>query len=115
MNDVAAALEALRPALAAHAGGVELVDTERGVVTLRYTGMCTGCHLRPLTTASTFNSLPISCRLLGDVLYRAAEFWEMTVALLSCATVVVRPLLKPSMVASSEASPRFLSGRMAMD
>ena len=53
MNDVAAALEALRPALAAHAGGVELVDTERGVVTLRYTGMCTGCHLRPLTTAST--------------------------------------------------------------
>ena len=53
MNAVLERLEALRPALAAHAGGVELVGHEGGVVTLRYTGMCTGCHLRPLTTAST--------------------------------------------------------------
>jgi Fe-S cluster biogenesis protein NfuA len=46
-------LEELRPALAAHAGGVELVEVREGVVRLRYTGMCTGCPLRPLTTAST--------------------------------------------------------------
>jgi len=46
-------LEELRPVLGAHAGGVELVEVNRGVVRLRFTGMCTGCHLRPLTTAST--------------------------------------------------------------
>jgi Fe-S cluster biogenesis protein NfuA len=46
-------LDELRPALAAHAGGIELVDCRDGVVHLRYTGLCAGCHLRPLTTAST--------------------------------------------------------------
>lgn len=53
MNAVEARLEALRPVLDAHAGGVELVEVRDGVVRLRFTGMCTGCHLRPLTTAST--------------------------------------------------------------
>ena len=46
-------LEGLRPALGAHAGGVELVEVNGSTVRLRFTGMCTGCHLRPLTTAST--------------------------------------------------------------
>jgi Fe-S cluster biogenesis protein NfuA len=46
-------LEALRPVLDAHAGGIELVAIDRGVVRLRFTGMCTGCNLRPVTTAST--------------------------------------------------------------
>jgi Fe-S cluster biogenesis protein NfuA len=50
---VLARIEELRPALDAHAGGVELVAVEDGVVRLRFTGMCTGCPLRPLTTAST--------------------------------------------------------------
>ena len=50
---VLARLEELRPVLDAHAGGIELVEVDRGVVRLRFTGMCTGCHLRPLTTAST--------------------------------------------------------------
>ena len=52
MKAVLDRLEALRPALAAHAGGLELVSITGGVVRLRYTGMCSGCHLRPLTTAS---------------------------------------------------------------
>jgi Fe-S cluster biogenesis protein NfuA len=39
--------------LGAHAGGVELVELAGGVARIRYTGMCTGCHLRPVTTAST--------------------------------------------------------------
>ena len=39
--------------LGAHAGGVELVGLAGGVARIRYTGMCTGCHLRPVTTAST--------------------------------------------------------------
>ena len=46
-------LERLRPILDAHAGGIELVEVHGSTVRLRFTGMCTGCHLRPLTTAST--------------------------------------------------------------
>jgi Fe-S cluster biogenesis protein NfuA len=53
MKSVLERLEDLRPALDAHAGGVELVGVEDGVVRLRFTGMCTGCHLRPLTMFST--------------------------------------------------------------
>jgi Fe-S cluster biogenesis protein NfuA len=43
----------LQPILGAHAGGVELIDVRGSTVRLRFTGMCTGCQLRPLTTAST--------------------------------------------------------------
>jgi Fe-S cluster biogenesis protein NfuA len=50
---VAERLAELAPVLDAHAGGVELVGVDDGVVRLRFTGMCAGCHLRPLTTAST--------------------------------------------------------------
>jgi Fe-S cluster biogenesis protein NfuA len=46
-------LEELQPILGAHAGGIELVEVSGSTVRLRFTGMCTGCHLRPLTTAST--------------------------------------------------------------
>jgi Fe-S cluster biogenesis protein NfuA len=46
-------LEQLRPALDAHAGGIEFVGVTGSTVRLRFTGMCTGCHLRPLTMAST--------------------------------------------------------------
>jgi len=46
-------LERLRLVLDTHAGGIELVEVSGSTVRLRFTGMCTGCHLRPLTTAST--------------------------------------------------------------
>ena len=46
-------LAELEPVLGAHAGGIELLGVEGTTVRLRFTGMCTGCHLRPLTTAST--------------------------------------------------------------
>ena len=46
-------LDRLRLVLDAHAGGIELVEVNGSTVRLRFTGMCTGCHLRPLTTAST--------------------------------------------------------------
>lgn len=37
-----------------HAGGVDLVGIdERGSITVAFTGMCTGCPLRPLTMAGT--------------------------------------------------------------
>jgi len=46
-------LDELRVVLGAHAGGIELVELVGGVARVRYTGMCTGCPLRPVTTAST--------------------------------------------------------------
>ena len=47
---IEARLTLLASALDAHAGGVELRDLSTdGVVSLRFTGMCTGCPLRPVT------------------------------------------------------------------
>lgn len=44
-------LNAIRPALALHAGDVELVDFEKksGVVTLRLKGGCMACPFSPMT------------------------------------------------------------------
>jgi len=50
---VAVRIDELGVVLGAHAGGIELVEVVSGVARVRYTGMCTGCPLRPLTTAST--------------------------------------------------------------
>jgi Fe-S cluster biogenesis protein NfuA len=44
--------------LHAHAGGIELTDVDSsGRVRLRYTGMCTGCPFKPLTTEATVRPL----------------------------------------------------------
>jgi Fe-S cluster biogenesis protein NfuA len=44
------AVEELSQVLHAHAGGLELVDVDaEGGVTVRFTGMCTGCPVRPVT------------------------------------------------------------------
>lgn len=41
-------------ALRAHAGGLEMLEvTPAGAVTVKFTGMCAGCPMRPLTTAAT--------------------------------------------------------------
>jgi Fe-S cluster biogenesis protein NfuA len=53
VDAVALRVEELRVVLGAHAGGIELVEVAGGVALVRYTGMCTGCQLRPLTTVST--------------------------------------------------------------
>jgi Fe-S cluster biogenesis protein NfuA len=48
--------------LGAHAGGIELASLdEHGQVTVRFTGMCTGCPFRPVTLAATIRPA------LGDV------------------------------------------------
>jgi Fe-S cluster biogenesis protein NfuA len=40
--------------MSSHAGGIELVGVSAGgVVELRFTGMCQGCHFRPLTMHGT--------------------------------------------------------------
>lgn len=44
----------LRALMATHGGGVELAGVGGdGSVRLRFTGLCAGCRLRPLTFAST--------------------------------------------------------------
>jgi Fe-S cluster biogenesis protein NfuA len=52
-DTVALRVDELGVVLSAHAGGIELVEVADGIARLRYTGMCTGCPLRPLTTMST--------------------------------------------------------------
>jgi Fe-S cluster biogenesis protein NfuA len=54
-NDaIADRVEMLSYFLGQHAGGLELEDiAEDGRVTVRYTGMCTGCLYRPVTMAAT--------------------------------------------------------------
>jgi Fe-S cluster biogenesis protein NfuA len=50
---VAGRLEFVERVLATHAGGIRLVEvTGDGAVRLRFTGMCAGCMLRPLTMAN---------------------------------------------------------------
>jgi Fe-S cluster biogenesis protein NfuA len=45
-------VQALDSMLRSHAGGLELQSfDERGVVRVRFTGMCVGCELRPVTAA----------------------------------------------------------------
>jgi Fe-S cluster biogenesis protein NfuA len=47
-------VDALSRMIRAHAGGLQLVDLSAdGVVTVKYTGMCTGCQYRPVTTAGS--------------------------------------------------------------
>jgi len=49
---VEAALEMVRPSLAADGGGVELVEvTEEGVVKVRLQGACKGCPMAQMTLA----------------------------------------------------------------
>ena len=45
-------VDEISPLMDVHAGGIELVDvSDEGAVRVRFTGMCTGCPNRPLTTA----------------------------------------------------------------
>jgi Fe-S cluster biogenesis protein NfuA len=61
---VATRVRVLDAALNAHAGGLELVEVAGdGAVAVRYTGMCTGCPMRPLTTAATVR--PVLLELEG--------------------------------------------------
>lgn len=47
---VKAAIEQLKPVLASHGGGVELVGVEDGVVKVKLTGHCAGCPFSLMTT-----------------------------------------------------------------
>jgi len=41
--------EKVRPNVAGHGGGVELVDVKNGVVTVRLIGACMGCPMAQMT------------------------------------------------------------------
>jgi Fe-S cluster biogenesis protein NfuA len=52
-QQVRARVAALNRMLHAHAGGLELQSVEAGgVVRVRFSGMCVGCELKPVTAAS---------------------------------------------------------------
>ena len=48
-EQVEAALDTIRPAIAMDGGNVEILDIEEGVVTLRMMGACGGCPLSTMT------------------------------------------------------------------
>jgi Fe-S cluster biogenesis protein NfuA len=48
-EQVEAALDTIRPAIAMDGGNVELLDIEGGVVTLRMMGACGGCPMSTMT------------------------------------------------------------------
>ena len=48
-DQVEAALDTIRPAIAMDGGNVELLDIEEGVVTLRMMGACGGCPMSTMT------------------------------------------------------------------
>jgi Fe-S cluster biogenesis protein NfuA len=48
-EEVAQALEEVRPHLQVDGGDVELVDVEDGVVKVRLTGACAGCPMSQMT------------------------------------------------------------------
>lgn len=70
--------------LRAHAGGLELRSVSAdGVVSVRYTGMCTGCPIRPLTTAATVRPALLALddvREIEVVGGRLSEFAERRIA-----------------------------------
>lgn len=43
------ALEAIRPALRADGGDIQLVSVEDGIVKVRLTGACSGCQMAQMT------------------------------------------------------------------
>lgn len=50
-------LDEIRPMLALHAGNVELVGFENGVVSVRLLGTCHGCPLSSLTLKAGIESI----------------------------------------------------------
>jgi Fe-S cluster biogenesis protein NfuA len=48
-DKVEAALHIIRPSLQAHGGDAQLVDVNKGVVTVRLLGACGGCPMATMT------------------------------------------------------------------
>lgn len=64
-------------ALRAHAGGLELVEANpEGAVTVRFTGMCTGCSLRPLTASATVRPMLLEVDGVTQVVVQGSQVSE---------------------------------------
>ena len=60
--------------IASHAGGMTLESVSPdGCVCVRYTGMCTGCDYRPLTTAGTVEPALLDVAGVTRVVVRGAR------------------------------------------
>ena len=55
--EIEQALDAVRPMLRMHAGNVELVSFESGVVSVRLLGTCHGCPLSTMTLKAGIESI----------------------------------------------------------
>ena len=49
LQEIEQALNEIRPALAMHAGDVEFVSFENGILSLRFLGLCSSCPLSQMT------------------------------------------------------------------
>lgn len=68
-------------ALAAHGGGIELASVDdRGAVRLRFTGLCAGCQLRPLTFVETVEPAIAAIDGVGSVQADGARISEHAIA-----------------------------------
>lgn len=74
-------LAQLRRVMATHGGGVELVSVGGdGGVRLRFTGLCAGCRLRPLTFAQTIQPALAGVPGIGQVDADGARISQEAVA-----------------------------------
>lgn len=74
-------LAGVRRLMATHGGGVELVGVGTdGSVRLRFTGLCGGCRLRPLTFAQTIEPALAGVPGVGHVEADGARISEEAVA-----------------------------------
>jgi Fe-S cluster biogenesis protein NfuA len=54
VDELVGRVQQVSRAMAAHGGGIDLVGVDaRGQVRVRFTGLCAGCQLRPLTFVET--------------------------------------------------------------
>ena len=82
--------------LAAHAGGLELAGiADDGTVTVRYTGMCTGCPYRPLTTAWTVRPALLAFEGVTAVRTEGSRISEEAEARLAAALAGSPPVWAP--------------------
>jgi Fe-S cluster biogenesis protein NfuA len=73
-SEVDLRLDLVRRKLRGHAGGVELQSVSAdGVVHLRFTGMCAGCVLKPLTMAAIVKPAFSDLQGVADVVASGAR------------------------------------------
>jgi Fe-S cluster biogenesis protein NfuA len=74
-------VKAINVLIGSHAGEVEVVRVSpQGAVSIRYTGMCTGCEYRPVTTAGTVEPALLDVPGVSEVIVVGARVSEEALA-----------------------------------